>query len=66
MQMRRSVSSVPWRFTPVRWAKVVTELKGGLSPEQTSGRFQLEVRPVGRQQIYSFVHAGRRVDGDDL
>ena len=42
MQMHRSASSVPWRFTPVRWAEVVTELKDGLSPEQTSGRFQLE------------------------
>ena len=68
---RRAASSVPWRFTPVRWAEVVTELKGGLSPEQISGRFQLEGRPVGRQQIYNFVMrigglaviCGRNFDG---
>ena len=61
---RRAASSVPWRFTPVRWDEVVTELKRGLSPEQISGRFQLEGRPVGRQQIYNFVHADRKAGGD--
>ena len=61
---RRAASSVPWRFTPVRWAEVVKKLEDGLSPEQISGRFQLEGRPVGRQQIYNFVHADRRAGGD--
>ena len=61
---RRAASSVPWRFTPVLWAEVVKELEDGLSPEQISGRFQLERRPVGRQQIYNFVHADRRAGGD--
>ena len=45
---RRAASSVPWRFTPVRWAELVKELEDGLSPEQISGRFQLEGRPVAR------------------
>ena len=61
---RRAALSVPWRFTPVRWTEVVKELEDGLSPEQISGRFQLEGRPVGRQQIYNFVHADRRAGGD--
>ena len=61
---RRAASSVPWRFTPVRWAEVVKELEDGLSLEQIIGRFQLERRPVGRQQTYNFVHADRRAGGD--
>ena len=61
---RRAASSVPWRFTPEQWAELIKELKGGLSPEQISGRFQLEGRPVGRHQIYNFVHADRRAGGD--
>ena len=61
---RRAASSVPWRFTPVRWAEVKKQLREGLSPEQISGRFQLEGRPVGRQQNYNFVHADRKAGGD--
>ena len=34
--------------------QVSKKLEDGLSPEQISGRFQLEGRPVGRQQIYNF------------
>ena len=40
------------------------ELKEGSSPQQISGRFRLEGRPVGRQQNYNFIHADRRTGGD--
>ena len=61
---RRAVSSVPWRFTPERWAEVVEELKEGSCPKQISGRFHLEGQPVSRQQIYNFIHADRRTGGN--
>ena len=61
---RRAASSVFWRLTPERWVEAQEKLREGWSPEQISGRFRLEGRPLGRQRIYDRIHEDRRVGGD--
>lgn len=61
---RKQASSAPRRLTPQVWAEAQEKLQEGWSPEQISGRFRLEGRPVGRQRIYDRVHEDRKAGGD--
>ena len=63
-ERRRAASSGPWRLTPQMVDDVEEKLHEGWSPEQISGRFKAEGRPVGRQRIYDLVHKDRKAGGD--
>ena len=61
---RREASSVPYRLTQEVWAEIQERLREGWSPEQISGRFRMEGRPIGRQIIYDRIRGDRKAGGD--
>ena len=61
---RREASSVPYRLTQEVWAEIQERLREGWSPDQISGRFRMEGRPIGRQIIYDRIRADRKAGGD--
>lgn len=61
---RRSRSRRNSRFTPSDWDLVVLLLREGLSPDQISGRLQLEGRlRISRESIYRFVRRDKKTGG---
>ena len=61
---RRAASSVPWRFTPVRWAEVVTELKRGLSPGTDQRSFSIGRATSRSATDLQFRSCGSEAGGD--
>ena len=62
-ERRKTASSVPHRMTPDLCAEIDAKLREGWSPDQISGRLRQEGRLVGRQSIYTRVHADWRAGG---